>query len=148
MANRNEVFQTVYQDNPTTDNPEHKSPKVKSKVKEGDLTIPEFYDIVKPLHQVVDVDYFIPNQSEAASLTGQASPTLAARRLRELGVTDGLLLPGWIVAHHHLAQLGAGRLGLFPLVSRLWQAIQRAQASRGQLKSPWLLRRLCAGSKG
>jgi len=60
MANREEIFKTVYQENPSTENPEKTLPKTKSTVKEGDLTIPEFYDTVKPLHQVVDVDYYIP----------------------------------------------------------------------------------------
>ncbi len=60
MANRKEIFKTVYLENPSTENPENKLPKTTTKVKEGDITIPEFYDSVKPLHQVVDVDYYIP----------------------------------------------------------------------------------------
>ncbi len=60
MANREEVFKTAYLQNPSIENPEKHVPKTSVKVKEGDLTIPEFYDTLKPLHQVVDVDYFIP----------------------------------------------------------------------------------------
>ncbi|MCU0849873.1 MAG: oxidoreductase [Candidatus Thermoplasmatota archaeon] len=60
MANREEVFKTVYHENPSTENPKKLVPKPMTKVKEGDLTLPEFYDTVKPLHLVVDVDYFIP----------------------------------------------------------------------------------------
>lgn len=60
LSNREGVFKTVYLENPSIDNPQNILPKTKSKVKEGDLTLPEFYDTVKPLHQVVEVDYFLP----------------------------------------------------------------------------------------
>ncbi|MCJ7696911.1 MAG: oxidoreductase, partial [Thermoplasmata archaeon] len=60
LANLEEVFKTVYLENPSTENPEKILPKPKTKVKEGELTIPEFYDTVKSLDQVVEVDYFIP----------------------------------------------------------------------------------------
>ena len=60
LANRKEVFKTAYLENPSTENPEKTVPKTTVKVKEGELTIPEFYDTLLPLHQVVEVDYFIP----------------------------------------------------------------------------------------
>jgi len=60
MANREEIFKTAYLQNPSTENPEKRVPKTSVKVKEGELTIPEFYDTLLPLHQVVEVDYFIP----------------------------------------------------------------------------------------
>jgi F420-non-reducing hydrogenase small subunit len=60
MSNREEIFKTVYLENPSTENPEKLHPKTTVKVKEGELTIPEFYDTLLPLHKVVDVDYFIP----------------------------------------------------------------------------------------
>ncbi|MBN1861501.1 MAG: oxidoreductase [Candidatus Thermoplasmatota archaeon] len=60
LSNREGVFKTVYLENPSIDNPQNILPKTKSKVKEGDLTLPDFYDTVKPLHQVVEVDYFLP----------------------------------------------------------------------------------------
>jgi F420-non-reducing hydrogenase small subunit len=60
MTNRDEVFKTVYLENPSIENPDKIVPKTITKVKEGDLTIPEFYDTVLPLHHVIDVDYFLP----------------------------------------------------------------------------------------
>jgi F420-non-reducing hydrogenase small subunit len=60
LSNRKEIFKTAYLENPSIDNPENTVPKQKSKVKEGELTLPEFYDTVLPLHKVVDVDYFLP----------------------------------------------------------------------------------------
>lgn len=60
LANREEIFKTVYLENPSIDNPDKIIPKPKVKVKEGEISIPEFYDTVLPLHQVVEVDYYIP----------------------------------------------------------------------------------------
>jgi F420-non-reducing hydrogenase small subunit len=60
IANREQVFHTAYIDNPSTDNPKKLVPKTSVKVKEGVLTLPEFYDTVKTLEQTVDVDYFLP----------------------------------------------------------------------------------------
>lgn len=58
-ANRDQVFNAAYVDNPSTDNPEGIVPKIKTKVKEGELTLPEFFDTVKSLDQTVDVDYYL-----------------------------------------------------------------------------------------
>ena len=60
VANREEVFKVAYLDNPSTENPKKIIPKTSVKVKEGTLTLPEFYDTVKSLNQVVDVDYYLP----------------------------------------------------------------------------------------
>ena len=60
IANRKEVFEVAYLDNPSTDNPKKTIPKTSVKVKEGTLTLPEFYDTVKTLDQTVDVDYYLP----------------------------------------------------------------------------------------
>lgn len=60
LSNKEEIFHTVYLENPSIDNPGKTIPKPKSKVKEGEVTIPEFYDTVYSLDQVVDVDYYLP----------------------------------------------------------------------------------------
>ncbi len=60
VADKKEVFETAYLDNPSTENKEKVVPKTKTKVKEGTLTLPEFYDTVKSLDQTVDVDYYLP----------------------------------------------------------------------------------------
>lgn len=53
-------FKSIYIDNPTVDNPKGIVPKPQTEVPEGTLTIPAFYDRVKKLSQVVEVDYSIP----------------------------------------------------------------------------------------
>ena len=60
VANREEVFKVAYLDNPSTDNAKKIVPKTSVNVKEGTLTLPEFYDTVKTLDQTVDVDYYLP----------------------------------------------------------------------------------------
>jgi F420-non-reducing hydrogenase small subunit len=60
LFTREEIFKRVYQETPSTVNPEKIEPQPKSTVAEGELTIPEFYNTVKTLNQVVDVDYYMP----------------------------------------------------------------------------------------
>jgi len=59
LWDRETVFERVYLETPSTENPESVIPKTNVKVKEGELELPEFYDTVKTLPQSVDVDYTI-----------------------------------------------------------------------------------------
>ena len=60
LYTREEIFRRVYQETQSTVNPEKIEPQPKLAVPEGEVTIPEFYDTVKTLNQVVDVDYYVP----------------------------------------------------------------------------------------
>lgn len=60
LTSKEETFRTVYLDNPSISNPEGFVPEPKVQVAEGTLEIPVFYNTVKSLDQVVNVDYFIP----------------------------------------------------------------------------------------
>jgi F420-non-reducing hydrogenase small subunit len=60
LASRKELFETVYINNETTPNPAKVVPQVRSVLGDETLTLPEIYDRVKSLGQVVDVDYFVP----------------------------------------------------------------------------------------
>jgi F420-non-reducing hydrogenase small subunit len=60
LSTKDDIFRAVYLDNPSTANPSGIVPTPQTKVPEGIITIPEFYDKVKILADVVDVDYFIP----------------------------------------------------------------------------------------
>jgi F420-non-reducing hydrogenase small subunit len=59
-TNRDRIFESSYKETPTTHNPEKILPQTKVQVREGELTIPEFYDTVKTLDQTVHVDYYVP----------------------------------------------------------------------------------------
>jgi F420-non-reducing hydrogenase small subunit len=60
LFNKKEIFNSVYLDREFNANDEQIVPKTKVTVPEGELTLPEFYNTVSSLEQVVDVDYFIP----------------------------------------------------------------------------------------
>ena len=60
LFTREEIFKRVYQESQSTVNPEKVEPQPKLAVPEGEITIPEMYDTVKTLNQVVDVDYYVP----------------------------------------------------------------------------------------
>jgi len=60
LTTKEAIFQEVYIDSPSTINEQNIFPQHKTKVPEGELEIPVFYDVVKTLDQVVDVDYYIP----------------------------------------------------------------------------------------
>jgi F420-non-reducing hydrogenase small subunit len=60
VADREAIFQCVYEETPSTDNAERVRPQLSHRVPEGELTLPKFYDTVRTLAQVVPVEYFIP----------------------------------------------------------------------------------------
>ena len=60
VAPREEVLQTVYGHTPSTDNPDGVRPAEACTVRGVELTLPAFSQRVRPLHQVVEVDVFMP----------------------------------------------------------------------------------------
>jgi coenzyme F420-reducing hydrogenase gamma subunit len=87
VTNREEIFQTVYKDTASTDNPDFVTPQTKLNVPEGELTLPRFYDSVKTLDEVVDVDYFMPGCPPTVNLIALAVDAVAKH------VTEGAPLP-------------------------------------------------------
>ena len=60
MWDKKSIFERVYITTDSTVNPDRVFPQTSVDVPEGTLTIPEFYDTVYTLDQVVDVDYYVP----------------------------------------------------------------------------------------
>ena len=60
FSNREGIFNRVYLESESTSNPEKVFPQQHHKVSEGVLELPEFYNDVKTLNQVVNVDYYLP----------------------------------------------------------------------------------------
>ncbi|MEZ4769762.1 MAG: hypothetical protein R2844_15190 [Caldilineales bacterium] len=60
LTSRDATLRTVFLDNPSIDNPDRVLPQTLVAAPEGDLTLPSFYNTVKSLDQVVDVDYYLP----------------------------------------------------------------------------------------
>jgi F420-non-reducing hydrogenase small subunit len=60
LHTKEEIFKTAYFDTFSTDNPDGVVPQTKYVVDgKYELTLPEFYDTVRAIHQIVDVDYFV-----------------------------------------------------------------------------------------
>jgi F420-non-reducing hydrogenase small subunit len=57
---KEDILKRVFEESESVINPENITPLSEFTVKEGVLNIPEFYNDVRSLSQVVDVDYFIP----------------------------------------------------------------------------------------
>ena len=62
FSNKEEIFDTVYsqREGGSTENPENLRPQCSWQMPEGEVTIPEFYSYLRPLHHIVDVDYYMP----------------------------------------------------------------------------------------
>lgn len=60
LTTREEILDWVYRKSPSTANADGAHPQPHFQVPEGELEIPEFYEAVRTLGQVVPVDYFMP----------------------------------------------------------------------------------------
>lgn len=60
FSTKEDLFQRVYQDSESTVNPDNVRPQPEFEVEEGKLEIPVFYNDVRALDQVVNVDYYLP----------------------------------------------------------------------------------------
>lgn len=60
FSTKDEIFKRVYEESESTVNPDKIHPQPEYKVKEGTLELPVFYNDVRSLDMVVDVDYYIP----------------------------------------------------------------------------------------
>jgi len=60
FTNRTEIFQRAYVEAPSNDNAKGTLPQTLTKVDEGEMELPEFFDTVRTLAQVINVEYFVP----------------------------------------------------------------------------------------
>jgi F420-non-reducing hydrogenase small subunit len=85
LHNRKEIFERAYLENESTVNPNKTLPQTKTQVKEGVLTLPEFYDTVKTLDQTVEVDYYLPGCPPPVDLILKAVEAIAKNELPPKG---------------------------------------------------------------
>ncbi|MBA7579675.1 MAG: oxidoreductase [Dehalococcoidia bacterium] len=85
FCDRESIFNRVYKEVPTVDNPKGTFPQQKTKVKEGELTLPEFYNTVKTLDQTIDVDYYLPGCPPAPDLIMAAVTAILKGELPDKG---------------------------------------------------------------
>ena len=60
FTSRADILQRVYQEAPSNSNEQKTVPLLHTKVTEGELELPELFDTVLTLEQVVPVEYFVP----------------------------------------------------------------------------------------
>lgn len=89
ISDRDEIFRVVYGETPSTVNPQLTVPTTSIKIDDVTLTLPEFYDFVKPLNGVVDVDYYIPGCPPPIELIGQAIELIRSHKLPARGSVIG-----------------------------------------------------------
>jgi len=59
-TSRQQTLDWIYRDSPSTDNADGVRPQTVTKTPFGDVRLPEFWETVRALDQVVDVDYYVP----------------------------------------------------------------------------------------
>lgn len=85
FTNRAEVFERAYIEAPSNNNSDHTFPQTLTTVEEGDLELPEFYDTVLSLGQVVDVEYFVPGCPPPVEIINKIVDALASGQLPPVG---------------------------------------------------------------
>jgi F420-non-reducing hydrogenase small subunit len=88
-SDRRRIFDTVYRDTPSTENPDHIEPQTKSEVPEGTLHLPVFYDTLRTLDQTVPVDYYLPGCPPEAERIWDAITAIVERKLPPPGSVIG-----------------------------------------------------------
>lgn len=89
LVDSGSIFDTVYRDTPSTDNPEGIVPQTSHKVSEGELTLPHFYETVKTLDQTVEVDYYLPGCPPAVEQVWGAVEAIVSGSLPPAGSVIG-----------------------------------------------------------
>ena len=82
---RDTIFQRVYKEVPTVENPAGTTPQQKTVVDDIELTLPEFYDTVKTLDQTIPVDYYLPGCPPPPDLVINAVNAILKGELPEKG---------------------------------------------------------------
>jgi F420-non-reducing hydrogenase small subunit len=84
---KEDIFNWVYRDAPTVVNPQGIRPQPQTEINGRELTLPEFYDHVYALNQVIDVDYYLPGCPPPPDLVLNAINAVLAGDLPPRGST-------------------------------------------------------------
>ncbi len=87
LTTRAEIMERVYIEAPSNENPNKTLPQLKVSVPEGELMLPELYDNVLTLAQVVPVEYFVPGCPPTVDLILKVVNALATNSLPPVGAT-------------------------------------------------------------
>ena len=87
FSNSTDIMKYSYIDAPSNDNPNSVLPQILTNVNEGLLELPEFYDTVKTLAQIVPVEYYLPGCPPPVNLILDLIGKLAKNELPVIGST-------------------------------------------------------------
>jgi F420-non-reducing hydrogenase small subunit len=90
FSDREQMFQFIYHDSPSTENPHGVEPQTRTNVPEGELTLPAFWNTVRTLDQVVPVEYYLPGCPPEAQWTQAAIEAILSGELPPPGSVIGL----------------------------------------------------------
>lgn len=76
-----------YQNEPSSPNPQHIMPSLKTAMPEGELVLPSTWDTVHSLRQVIDVDYFVPGCPPTNNIIAAAVDAIMSGQLPPRGTT-------------------------------------------------------------
>jgi F420-non-reducing hydrogenase small subunit len=87
LTTRDEILQRAYIEAPSNDNGQKTLPQTKTKVAEGELELPELFNDVKTLAQVVPVEYYVPGCPPPVDLILKLVDLYATGKLPPVGAT-------------------------------------------------------------
>jgi F420-non-reducing hydrogenase small subunit len=87
FRSKSDIFNWVYRDSPTVVNPKGVFPQTISETNGKTLTLPEFYEHVYALNQVIDVDYYLPGCPPPPDLIVNAVSAVLSGKLPPKGTT-------------------------------------------------------------
>ena len=90
MANfrsKEDIFNWVYRDAPTVVNPDNNRPQPETAVNGNILTLPEFFEQVYPLDDIIAVDYYLPGCPPPPDLIANAVFAVLEDKLPPRGAT-------------------------------------------------------------
>ncbi len=85
LSDRDSIFDWYYSKGPSMEAGSIVRPQTKIKVPEGELELPEFWDAVKSLNQVIDVDYYLPGCPPTPKLIANAVQAILTGHLPPKG---------------------------------------------------------------
>jgi F420-non-reducing hydrogenase small subunit len=84
---KQDIFNWVYRDAPTVVNPKGNFPQTETDLNGYRLTLPEFYEQVYPLNQIINVDYYLPGCPPPPDLVAHAVFAVIEGKLPPRGAT-------------------------------------------------------------
>ncbi len=85
FVDREKIFTWVYKSAPSVLKTNRIFPQERVDVPEGELRLPEFYDTVYTLDQIIDVDYYIPGCAPPPDIIMKAVEAILSNNLPEKG---------------------------------------------------------------